>query len=105
MSGIVNAFEEFKQTSKINNVIIDCSWKNKKIILFVYCIEKVINILNEKIDFWTYVASTKLPGGNMGSSPQTNINFISTFHLHLNLSFYFQEEKDNFFFICIEEYL
>ena len=48
MSDIVNAFEEFKQTSKINNVIIDWSRKNDEIIIYVYCIEKDINILNEK---------------------------------------------------------
>ena len=48
MSGIVNAFKEFKQTSKINNVIIDWSRKNNEIMLYVYCIEKDINILNEK---------------------------------------------------------
>ena len=48
MSGIVNTFGEFKQTSKINNVIIDWSRKNNEIILYVYCIEKDINILNEK---------------------------------------------------------
>ena len=48
MSDIVNAFEEFKQTSKSNNVIIDWSRKNNEIILYVYCIEKDISILNEK---------------------------------------------------------
>ena len=48
MSGIVNAFEEFKQTSKINNVIIDWSRKNNEITLYVYCTEKDINILKEK---------------------------------------------------------
>ena len=48
MSGIVNAFEEFKQMSKINNVFIDWSRKNNEIILHVYCLEKDINILNEK---------------------------------------------------------
>ena len=52
MSGIVNAFKEFKQTSKINNVIIDWSRKNDEITLYVYCTEKDINILKEKkIDF------------------------------------------------------
>ena len=47
MSGIVNAFEEFGETSKIKNVIIDWSRKNNEIMLFVYCIEKHI-VLNEK---------------------------------------------------------
>ena len=48
MSGIVNAFEEFGETSKIKNVIIDWSRKNNEIMLYVYCIEKDINVLNEK---------------------------------------------------------
>ena len=48
MSGIVNAFEEFRETSKIKNVIIDWSRKNNEIMLYVYCIEKYINVLNEK---------------------------------------------------------
>ena len=48
MSGILNAFEEFRETSKIKNVIIDWSRKNNEIMLYVYCIEKDINALNEK---------------------------------------------------------
>ena len=64
MTGIVNAFEEFKQTSKIDNVIIDWSKKNNEIMLYVYCIEKYINILNEKNRI--YVASTDFPGEEHG---------------------------------------
>ena len=48
MSGIVNAFEEFRETSKIKNVIIDWSRKNNEIMLYVCCIEKDINVLNER---------------------------------------------------------
>ena len=48
MSGILNAFEEFRETSRIKNVIIDWSRKNNEIMIYVYCIEKDINVLNEK---------------------------------------------------------
>ena len=109
MSGVVNAFEEFKQTSKINNVIIDWGRKNNEMILYVYCIEKDINILNEKNRLLNlcckHGVSWRGGGKHMGSSPQTNPNFISTSHVHLHLYFYFQEEKDKFFFFHCIEYL
>ena len=64
-------------------------------------LKKISISLMKKIDFWTYVASTEFPGRNMGSSPQTNTNFISTSHLHLNIYFHFQEENDKFFLFIV----
>ena len=48
MSGLVQAFQEFRQTSKINNGIIDWCRKTDKIQLSICCLEKDINIVKEK---------------------------------------------------------
>ena len=69
MSGIVNAFEEFRETSKIKNVIIDWSRKNNEIMLYVYCIEKDINVLNEKNRLLDLCCKHRVSWGEHGKSP------------------------------------
>ena len=48
MSGLIQAFQEFRQTSKIDNCIIECCQKIDQIKLSRYCLEKDINIAKEK---------------------------------------------------------
>ena len=48
MSGLIQAFQEFRRTSKIDNCIIECCQKIDQIKLSRYCLEKDINIVKEK---------------------------------------------------------
>ena len=107
MSGIVNAFEEFKQMSKINNVFIDWSRKNNEIILHVYCLEKDINILNEKnrllnlcckhgVSWGGGRGDGKFPPPKLTQILLVRPTYTSTF------IFTFKKKKDRFFFFhCI----
>ena len=70
MSGLVQAFQEFRQTSKINNGIIDWCRKIDKIQLRIYCLEKDINIVKEKKKTFNSCSKTwSFMGWNLGKPP------------------------------------
>ena len=71
MSGLVQAFQEFRQTSKINNGIIDWCRKTDKFQLSVYCLEKDINIVKEKKRLLSLVRKHGVSwGGTSESHPE-----------------------------------
>ena len=71
MSGLIQAFQEFRPTSKIDNCIFECCQKIDQIKLSRYCLEKDINIVKEKKRLLNFVRKHGLSwGGTWENNPE-----------------------------------
>ena len=99
MSGTINVFEEFRETSKIKNVIIDWSQKNNKIMLYMYCIEKDINLLNEKNRLLNLCCKHGVSWGGTWQVPPKLTQTLSVRHSYTStFIFTFKKKKTDSFF-------
>ena len=52
-------FQEFKQECEIKNVIMDYLWKENEFSIYIYCLEKNIDFVKEKM-LWNVLWTNSL---------------------------------------------